>query len=211
MEEEGIYYFFKHANASHQMVVTDAAKSASPGPRTKPMSFTRKCPAAYRKMRVTAWEKSQELRSGEYTLWDHCFELPGNHLEAKEKTIDSVAVGKVTHKLRVGGNEQLEIYDYPGGYAQRFDGVNRSGGARPEDLKHIFEDRDRTVRVRMEQEEAASLEIEGASDCGHFVAGHKFTLERHFDADGEYLLTRIEHDAHLEGAYGSGQEPPFQL
>ena len=25
----------------------------------------------------------------------------------------------------------------------------------------------------------------GASDCGHFVAGHKFTLKRHFDANGQ--------------------------
>lgn len=76
-------------------------------------------------MRVTSWEKTQELRSGAYTLWDHCFELPGNHLEAKEKTIDEVKVGKTTHKLSLAGNHQLEIYDYPGGYAQRFDGIIR--------------------------------------------------------------------------------------
>ena len=32
--------------------------------------------------RVWHWEKIQDLRSGKYTLWDHCFELPGKHLEA---------------------------------------------------------------------------------------------------------------------------------
>ena len=41
-------------------------------------------------IRVPAWRKTQELRSGECTLWDQCFELPGNHLEAKEQTIASV-------------------------------------------------------------------------------------------------------------------------
>ena len=82
--------------------------------------------------------------------------MPGNRLEAREKIIDSVVVGNVTHKLKVGGNQELEIYDYPGGYAQRFDGVNRSGGPRPEDLGHIFEDRDRTVSIRMEHEETAA-------------------------------------------------------
>ena len=63
--------------------------------------------------------------------------MPGKHLEAREKIIDSVVVGNVIHKLKVGGNQELEIYEYPGGYAQRFDGVNRSGGARPKDLAHI--------------------------------------------------------------------------
>lgn len=208
MEEEGIYYFFKHAEGSHQMVVTDMAGRHPSVPGQNKVTYEEASGGLREDMRIRAWEKAQELRSGEYTLRDHCFQLPANHLEAKEKTLDSVAVGKVTHRLRIGGNDQLEIYDYPGGYAQRFDAVDRSGGARPEDLKHILEDRDRTVRVRMEQEEAASLEIGGAGDCGNFVAGHTFTLERHFDADGEYLLTRVEHDARQSG-YESGEKPAF--
>jgi hypothetical protein len=33
---------------------------------------------------------------------------------------------------------QLEIYDYRGGYAQRFDGIDRNGAARSQDLQNIF-------------------------------------------------------------------------
>jgi type VI secretion system secreted protein VgrG len=132
-------------------------------------------------------------------LWDHCFEVPTNHLEAKEKTIAGVPVGKVTHKLNLA-NDTLELYDYPGRYAQRFDGIDPSGGPRPADISHIFEDRTRTVRLRMEQEEVNGIAINGASDCGQFTAGCKFNLERHFDADAGYLLTRVEHDATL-GSY----------
>jgi type VI secretion system secreted protein VgrG len=206
MEEEGIYYFFKHADGSHQMVVTD---NASPSVPVQPnVIYEEVFHGVVPEMRVKSWEKIQELRSGEYTLWDHCFELPGKHLEASQKTLESVTAGKVTHKLNVGGNDQLEIYDYPGGYAQRFDGVDRSGAPRPQDLKRIYEDRDRTVKVRMEQEAVAALEIRGAGDCGHFVAGHKFTLQRHFDANGPYVLTGVEHDAHLSG-YRSGEPPEF--
>jgi len=40
----------------------------------------------------------------------------------------------------------------PGCYAQRFDGVDPSGGDRPSDISHIFEDRTRTIRLRVEQE-----------------------------------------------------------
>jgi type VI secretion system secreted protein VgrG len=210
MEEEGIYYFFKHADGSHQMVVTDVPTQHPEVAGQTSVVYEPASGAVREDMHITTWEKTQELRSGEYTLWDHCFELPSNHLEAKEKTVESVAVGEVTHKLKVGGNDQLEIYDYPGGYAQRFDGVDRNGEPRPEDLQSIFRDNQRTIRVRMEEEDAASIEIAASSDCGHFMAGQKFTLEQHFDGDGEYLLTAIEHDAHLDGDYRNYQELTFK-
>jgi type VI secretion system secreted protein VgrG len=210
MEEEGIYYFFKHTDGAHQMVVTDVPTQHPEVTGQSNVIYEPASGAVREDMHITAWEKTQELRSGEYTLWDHCFEIPGNPLEASEKTVESVTVGEVNHKLKVGGNDKLEIYDYPGGYAQRFDGIDRNGEPRPQDLQSIFRDNQRTVRVRMEQEDAAALEIAGASDCGHFVAGHKFTLEHHFDGDGEYLLTRIDHDAHLGGDYRSYQELTFK-
>jgi len=207
MEEEGIYYFFRHSDGSHQMVVTDIKNPTVEGQSS--VVYEEVFGGQREDMRVTDWEKTQELRAGEYTLWDHCFELPNQHLEAKRKTLDSVTVGKVAHKLSVGGNDQLEIYDYPGGYAQRFDGIDPNGTPRPKDLKLIFEDRDRTVRVRMEQEDVACLAIRGASNCGNLSAGHKFTLERHFDANGQYLLTYVEHQAHQAG-YRSNETPEFQ-
>lgn len=201
MEEEGIYYFFKHDDGSHQMVVTDSTSVHPSVPGQASAIYGEADGEVRTDMRVLAWEKTQELRSGECTLWDHCFELPGNHLEAKEKTIESVPVGKVVHKLNLA-NDQLEIYDYPGSYAQRFDGIDPSGGDRPADIAHIFADRLRTVRLRMEQEEVLGVLIEGSSDCGHFLPGHRFTLERHFDADASYLLTRVEHEAR-DGSYRS--------
>jgi type VI secretion system secreted protein VgrG len=209
MEEEGIYYFFNHSHDTHQLKVTDVPNQHPSVEGQTNVIYDELSGGERDDMRITVWEKTQELRSGEYTLWDHCFELTGKNLQVKEKTIESVAVGKVTHKLSVGGNDQLEIYDYPGGYAQRFDGVDPSGGARPQDLKDVFRDSERTTRVRMEQEEALTLAIEGASNCGNFMAGHKFTLERHFNADGPYLLTRVEHDAQLGSNYQSGEPLKF--
>src|SRR5215469_3366232 len=209
MEEEGIYYFFKHADASHQMVVADAAKQHPSVAGQANVIYEEVFGGVRKEMRITAWEKSQELRSGEYRLWDHCFQVPGKNLEAKKKTIDSIVVGEVTHKLRVGGNDKLEIYDFPGGYAQRFDDIELNGGFRPQDLKNIFPDSERTVKVRMEQEEAASMEIRGASNCGQFIAGHSFKLERHFDGNGQYLLVCIEHEARLDRAYRSNDGHAF--
>ena len=194
MEEEGIYYFFKHSDGNHQMVVTDIPNKHPAVPGQATAIYEETVGEDRTDMRVTAWEKTQEVRAGECTLWDYCFEIPANRLEAKEKTIGDVTVGKVTHKLNLA-NEDLELYDFPGCYAQRFDGVDPSGGDRPSDISHIFEDRTRTVRLRMEQEEVRGINLEGKSDCGQFTAGHRFTLARHFDADAAYLLTRIEHSA----------------
>ena len=209
MEEEGIYYFFNHSNDTHQMKVTDIPNQ-HPSVAGQTNVICDEVSGGEREdMRITAWEKTQELRSGEYTLWDHSFELPGKNLQVKEKTIESVAVGKVTHKLNIGGNDQLEIYDYPGGYAQRFDGIDPNGGTRPQDLKDVFRDSERTTRIRMEQEEVQTLALEGKSNCGNFNAGYKFNLERHFNGDGPYLLTRVEHDARMEGNYQTGEFDKF--
>src|SRR5262249_27060752 len=130
--------------------------------------------------RVYDWAKAQEIRSGKYTLRDHCFELPHKPLEARKAIQGSVPVGRVTHPLKVGGNHELEVYDWPGEYAQRFDGVDGSGGDRAEELQKLFEDNARTVAIRMQEETSPGLVVEGASNCRQMTAGHKFTLQRHF-------------------------------
>ena len=210
MEEEGLRYYFTHADGSHVMVVSDEPQQHPDVPGPEDLVYDELAGGGREEeMRVTGWEKFQEVRSDLTTLWDHCFELPGKNLESQQPTIDSVAVGEVEHKLKVVPGEPLEIYDFPGGYAQRFDGIGSGGAARPEELKKIFADGLRTVRIRMEEEEMAGLEIRAASTCRHFTAGHRFTLSRHFDADGPYLLTRVEHRASLQGDYRSGESIPF--
>jgi type VI secretion system secreted protein VgrG len=196
MEEEGISYFFEHKQDTHTMIVTDRLNLVVDGQNSAIYDDDEGSVAT--DMRVTNWEKIQELRSGEYTFWDHSFELPGNHLETKKTLTQQVEIGTVSHKLRVGVNDDWEDYDYPGGYAQRFDGIDSSGTPQPTGIRHIFEDRDRAIQIRMQREECASIDIHGESYCGNFSAGHKFTLMRHFDADGEYLLTRVEHEGRLE-------------
>ena len=209
MEEEGIYYFFQHSNGSHQLIVTDIAHQHPTVPGPAGIVFEEAAGEVRGDVRITRWEKRQELRSGQYTLRDYCFEMPSTRLEAHAQTDESVTVGRVVHKLRVGGNDQLEIYDYPGCYAQRFDGIAPHGGVRAQDLTEIFPDGDRTAKLRMEREQAAGMEIRGKGDCGHFLPGHKFTLERHFDGDGAYLLNEVEHQANQTG-YQSGEEFGFQ-
>jgi type VI secretion system secreted protein VgrG len=206
MEEEGIFYFFTHSDGAHQMVVADSPQSHPdvPGPTT--LIYETIEGGNRPEDRIHSWEKSQVLRSGKYRLWDSCFELPGKNLEAVKPTLDSVQVGTVTHKLKVGGNDQFEIYDYPGGYAQRFDGVAPGGGDRSSDVQHIFQDNARTTGIRMQEEAAGSVLVSGESTCRQLNAGCKFTLDRHFDGNGAYVLTRVDHLASVGNSYTPGTE-----
>jgi hypothetical protein len=68
--------------------------------------------------RVAAWAKTQEFRPGKVTLWDHAFELPGGQPGDGANVIRRIAVGPRT----------METYDFPGVYAQRFDGAGKAGG-----------------------------------------------------------------------------------
>ena len=209
MEEEGIRYYFRHSSGSHQLVVTDDATEHPDLPGQAEVSYEELAPGGEPDdARVTFWEKSQEVRFDTWTLRDHSFELPGQDLEAQERILESVPVGEVTHRLKTV-DETLEHYDFPGGYAQRFDGVDPQGAPRPDDLRNVFADRERTVRVRMEAEEALAVGVEGRSYCRHFAPGFAFTLSQHFDANGRYLLRRVEHEASIEGDYRTGTTLPF--
>jgi type VI secretion system secreted protein VgrG len=212
MEEEGIFYFFKHAADGHKLVLANTPESHTEYVEEDQKTIIYEgISGGYRdETRILSWEKTQELRSGTYTLWDHCFELPDKNLQSQIHTLDKVAAGTVEHQLKLKANESFEIYDYPGAYAQRFDGVEKGGGDQASDLSKIFEDNERTTKIRMEQETLPGLVIRASSNCRHFVAGYKFALDRHFDADGEYVLTGITHSARLQGeAYRSGDDAEF--
>ena len=200
MEEEGICYYFKHSAGGHRMVVTDQGDVHPAVPGQSTVVYQEIFGGLWEDMRIRDWEKSQEVRSDKYTVWDHNFELPGKHLDESVRTMVEVNAGSTSHRLGLLDN-QPEIYEYPGGYAKQFNV--------PEDTGLIPEVRSRIVRVRMEEEECAGLEIAGAGDCGNFAPGHRFTLKGHFNGDGDYLLTSVEHDAAQSG-YRSGEQDSFR-
>ncbi|HEV3415438.1 MAG TPA: type VI secretion system tip protein TssI/VgrG [Pirellulales bacterium] len=214
MEEEGIFYFFKHTDSDHTMVVADDAGSFAniPGKSAKIVfnDFKGLRDATLHEDRVVRWQKSQEMKSGKYRLWDHCFELPAKNLEATEPILATAAVGTVTHHLKVGGNDQWEIYDFPGDYAGRFDGIDKGGSPQPSELSKIEQDNTRTVKIRMEQVAANGLMIDGEGNVRRFIAGYKFQLDKHFNANGTYVLTDVDHVASMEGTYTSNESVPLR-
>jgi len=206
MEEEGIYYYFKHTADGHKLVLANTPQSHEAMPIADQLIYEEIFGGTRDEERITGWSKTQELRSGKVTLWDHCFELPHKHLEAEKPVLETVKIGTITQKLKTGGNDQLEIYDYPGAYAQRFDGVDTSGGDSASEIQKIFEDNKRTAGIRMDQETVAGIDIEAESDYLGVTAGHKFTLQRHFTDDGAYVVTSVR--LNCEQEYVPDSAPP---
>lgn len=202
MEEEGIFYFFKHAQGGHTLVLGDTPSGHPDVPGARAATFDTTGSGKTPALAVFTWEKTQELRAGKVTLHDYNFQLPGNALEGTAIIRESVRAGQVTHMLRVGGNGGLELYDYPGGYAQHFDGIGPGGGEQPAEPQKIFEAAQRTAAIRMDEEAVASITVEGASNCRQFTSGHRFALEQHPNADGAYVLTRVEHSVRVTDANG---------
>jgi len=204
MEEEGIYYYFEHTKSGHTMILGDKPSGHLDLPKKKKIEF-----GEYRGLgdrsdlsdRITRWAKTQELRSGKSTLRDFCFEMPDNNFQKEQVTQASTSVGTTAHSLNVGGNSKFELYDFPGGFAQRYDGHDRGGAKAASELGKISDDGVRTVKIRMQAEAAAAVNIRGEAFCRRLAPGYKFDLAEHFSANGSYVLTQVEHVASVEGAY----------
>lgn len=211
MEEEGIHYYFVHEADRHRMIVSDRAEFPRLDPDRLMIQQSRD---AVDEQRITSWEKRQRLRAGRVTLRDHSFELPNDPLEASAAAPQTVQVGRVPHPLAsAGGAESLEIYEWPGAYARRFDGVDRYGNRLGEDsLQRILPDGRRTATIRMEQEAAEAILLRGQGLYRHMVPGHGFRLvELGPDAqrvrsihDGEYVITSVGHRCDVGLDYRSG-------
>jgi type VI secretion system secreted protein VgrG len=201
MEEEGIYYFFKHTSGGHTMVLANTPQGHPTTAGPSPIQYEEILLGQTEDERISNWVKSQEIRTAKQTLRDHCFELPDDNLEAVEPITETVAVGTITHKLKTGANASLENYDFPGRYAQRFDGVDPGGSDQASNLQDIYQDNTRTAKIRIGEEATPGVLIEAHSDCRQLTAGYKFDLSQHFDANGTYVVTQVAHVASIEGTY----------
>ena len=188
MEEEGIFYFFEHENGKHTLVMADATQAYKPVPNQPKTKFLPEGGYNDREDTVNTWEMYQEFRPGKYALRDYHFQMPSKNLQVVEPT-----------KFNVGGNDKFEVYDYPGGYAQRFN--------KPDERLGKVEPEGRTVvGLRMEEEETPHLVNYGASVCRAFTAGKRFELVEPPPGvtSGPYVLTSVQHSATQPAEFVSG-------
>ena len=193
MEEEGIYYYFDHTDGKNKLVIADRPQSHRPCPAKSDIPFALK--VADEEDFVTSikkWQNDHQLQSGKVSFWDFNFQLPSNKLDATQPTLFSVA-----------DNQKLEIYDSPGGYARKVDGIDRAGGEQASSLQSVFEDKTRKAEIVMQSIDSQYRVISGNSDCSALTSGYRFKFFNHPTADqnGEYVLTSVTHEAEQNPTY----------
>jgi type VI secretion system secreted protein VgrG len=208
LEEEGLCYYFTHEKLAHTMCVTADTKTLSPvSPGT--VEYHPGGNNVDVDDDIHTWEKMQEIRSEKYALRDYSFEKTGDFFPNESKIPDSVTVGKVPHALKLGLSTS-ELYDYPGEFSQRYDGIDKNGTPQPPEVEKINKDGERTALIRMQEEAAAAIVAHGSGTCRQFCAGRKFTFKAPSmdHASGDYVLTSVQHVASGIG-YTSGGSHGF--
>ena len=164
LEEAGVGYYFRHEDKRHTLVLFDAPSgntASDQGQATYRTAEDQDRPGL-----VTSWSSRRQLSTGAYALGDYDFERPNTDL----------AVATTTTRP-VGGNDTLEVYEYPGDYSSIGDGES-------------------IVRVRMEAQECGGVQSSAKSSCEHFSPGTHFAMTGHYrsDQNTDHLLIRVEHE-----------------
>lgn len=205
MEEEGIFYFFEHSDGNHQMIIANDPRSHRDCPNKNEIPYFTRVEGDDLVSSILSWHKDYQLMTGKVTFWDYNFELPTQKLDAEQPS-----------RFNIGGNGELEVYDFPGGYARKYDGIDKGGSERASDLNNIFDDKRATAERAMQALDARHETIRGISDCPSLTAGHLFRLTDHPSSaqNGQYLLTHVSHSAvqspgYVSDAPGSPYECSF--
>jgi len=185
LEEEGIYYYFKHEENKHTLILADSPDGHEPCPKQETARFGFTAGGFVEEDVITNLEKMQEIRPGKYSLSDFNFETPLTDLEVN-----------VPSRVTLGPGER-EIYDYPGLYGKKSEG-----------------DRFANIRIQEEEAKITTIigsSVCRAFTSGYrFVLKDYF---RNDMTDKPYVLTSIDHGASQaltsRGETSQGEKPQF--
>ena len=191
MEEEGIYYFFKHSEGKHSLVMCDGPSSHPDSPYDS----------------VPYYPFQGGNRSGEDYIWrwtQKVSETGENKASLRNfdfKKPDSLVQAQFDYAIRgTGPAGKMDVYDYPAAFGVISDKVDGSAGDAPganegEDLA--------TVIVNARRREIQLFLGEG--DTLALACGQTFTVEGHTvpALNGKVMIVGLRHDV-LSETYRSG-------
>ncbi len=181
MEEEGIFYCFKHEEGKHTLVLADQ-KGAYTDVAESEVDYPHDYGTRAIHDHITRWEHSYEFRSGKYAQTDYNFE---DQPARNEPTPAKLLMTDQTTTVKLDNIQKYELYDYPGGYEKKDDGKA-------------------DAKIRMEEDEAQYDVVHAESTCRTFTPGGKFKVKEHLsksEQGKQYAITSIEHSATEPGAY----------
>ncbi|MGI8542100.1 MAG: type VI secretion system Vgr family protein, partial [Aridibacter sp.] len=198
LEEEGIYFYFEHSDTSHKMIIADTPESHQDAPTKNTITYIIKLDTEEKFVpRINNLWADYKLQTGKVAYRDYHFQTPTNRLETQQPSFYPVA-----------NNQNMEIYDYPGGYARKYDEIDRMGEEDANGLEGMFPDKQRTVKNTMNALDSQYNVLSGTGNCCSLIAGHKFKLIEHPNKklNVQYIITSITHEAHQSPNYHSNEE-----
>jgi type VI secretion system secreted protein VgrG len=169
MEQEGIYYFFRHESDKHTLILSDSYGSHEKQPGYEEIPFYPPDEEARRERDfISDWVVFNEIQPGTYSLEEFDFERPRAGLEVRSSTPRDHAAA------------DFEVYDYPGDYVETADG-------------------DTYARARIEEMQARYEQARGVGNARGLAVGSLFELVNHprGDQNREYLLTSATHELEI--------------
>ena len=173
MEEEGIFYYFRHSpEDGHVLVLADGTDFvACPG--VAEAAYSPGQEQAVGREALHRFQREQRLLTARYVVDDFNFVDPKTDLTAE-------ATASLPQTLPAG---TFEHFDYPTGQVKQ--------GAETEGKMAFGED---LALLRADAARAAAFAFAGESDIAGLLAGHKVKIAGcpRPDFDGEYLLTGLD-------------------
>ncbi|WP_159731266.1 type VI secretion system Vgr family protein [Methylosinus sp. Ce-a6] len=166
MEQHGIYYYFKHSDGAHKLVLADSRSSHEPIAGGASIAFANALAGlTQQEQALHSWSSERRFRTGKIELRDYAFREPGANLKTNAQGSERYA--KAT---------AFEYYDYPGKYEKTNDG-------------RLYAD------ARLEAEQAIDYRRYASGEAANLFPGGLAKLDRH-PAEAEnkqYLVVRCAH------------------
>lgn len=190
MEEEGIYYFFRHEDDRHTLVASDGPAAHEPSAETPTVDFMP--PGSNRsRRRVNIWRWAERIATAptEVMLGEHHF------LKPRDANRESVAASEPPSRA------SAKLYDHPadiGGLDES--GVFESGKAGAQAK--------RRASIMLQAARAASRRFVGEGDAFGVNSGDRLTLAAHPEANqnGDYLIVGATHSFASESYRSDGPD-----
>ncbi len=166
MEKEGIYYYFKHAEGRHILVLSDSISAHETVPGYEEVPYYPPEESEQRERdHLDDWSLNHIIQPGLFALNDFDFKKPKANLLVKSSI------------PREHEQAEFEIYDYPGDYLESGEG-------------EVY------VRTRIEELQAQHEQVEGKGNAAGLATGSLFKLIDYprEDQNREYLITATTYE-----------------
>ncbi|MEW5291983.1 type VI secretion system tip protein TssI/VgrG, partial [Erwinia papayae] len=177
MELEGIYFFFRHEQDKHTLVLMDSAQQHQPfaGYESIPYHVT-PSGGSTSEEGISLWELRDQVTPGIYSTDDYDFRKPNAWMLQARQNPASPSPG------------QIDVYDWPGRFVEH-------------DHGEFY------AKIRQEVWQVEHQQISGTGTAIGLAPGNTFTLLNapFFSDNGEYLTTEATYDFE-ENSYATGSE-----